>query len=170
VLVVAALVAGCGDQAEQTAPPAGGAPAASASPSATPYSITHVPKLPGQPAVKMASSVRRRLDAGGVGIVDFLARTGIEPSTLQVNREMKLQGIRWSGWGAERATGQARVRTLVCDPNCGRGRIAVVPGTIELSDVRVCDSRRYYAKAVLQTTDPATGRPSTPATYLRTPC
>jgi hypothetical protein len=166
---VAALVAGCGDHAEQAAPPAG-APAASATPSATPYSLTNVPKLPGQPPVKISSSVRKRLDAGGVGIVDFLARTGIEPSTLRVNKEMKLQEIRWSGWGAERATGQARVRSLVCDPNCGRGRIVIVPGTIELSDVKVCDSRRYYAKAVLQTTDPDTGKPSTPATYLRTPC
>jgi hypothetical protein len=167
IVLSAALVAGCGDAAEPAAPPPSAPPA---TPAATPYSTANVPKLTGEPPVKLSSSVRRRLDAGDVGIVDFLARASIEPATLQVNQEMKLQEVRWSGWGAARATGQARVRTLVCDPSCGRGRIVVVPGKIELSDVKVCGSRRYYAKAVLETTDPDTGRPATPATYLRTPC
>jgi hypothetical protein len=160
--LAAAVVCGCGRE-EETA--GGGAPAAVASP----YS-TEVHGLGTRPRVRVPSSVARRLDAGSVGIVDFVAQASIAPDALWVNQEQKLEDVRWTGWGTERATGRARVRSLECDPNCARGRIELLEGTLELSDVRLCGSRRYYSRARLVTTDPGTGQTSRPATYLRTPC
>jgi hypothetical protein len=164
--LAALLVAGCGGDEEVTS---GAAPAASAQPSATPYSMK-VTGTDAQPKMRMSSSVRRRLDTGDIAVVDFVARVGIAPSTLQLNKEQTVQEIRWSDWGSPSASGRARVRSLVCDPSCGRGRIEMLDANVELSDVRLCGSRRYYAKAKLETTDPKTGEAGHPATYLRTPC
>jgi hypothetical protein len=164
--VAAVLVSGCGREEEAASGPG---PAAPAAPSATPYS-TEVHGLGTRPRVRFSASVARRLDAGGVGIVDFDARASIEPGTLWLNKEQKLVEVRWSGWGSERATGTARVRSVVCDPNCARGRIEILDGKVMLSEVRLCGSRRYYSKAELETTDPSTGASGHPATYLRTPC
>jgi len=166
VLVAAVVVCGCGREDEAVSGPAS-APVASAS--ATPYS-TDVRGLGTRPPVRVSPSVARRLDAGSVGIVDFDARASIAPAALSVNREQTLEDVRWTGWGTGRATGRARVRSLECDPNCARGRIVLLEGTLELSEVRLCQSRRYYSQATLVTTDPSSGRRSRPATYLRTPC
>jgi hypothetical protein len=138
-------------------------------PTETPYS-TDVHGIDTQPRVQMSAAVRQRLDAGGVGIVDFLARASIAPDSLWLNKEQQLQGVEWTGWGSERATGRARVRSLDCDPNCARGRIELLDGKVQLSAVRVCGSRRYYSKATLETTDPSTGERGRPSTFLRTPC
>jgi hypothetical protein len=62
------------------------------------------------------------------------------------------------------------VRTLICDPTCAQGRLAQAPGTVELSDIRVCGSRRYYASAKLASSDPEVSIVKNPATYLTTPC
>jgi hypothetical protein len=163
-VVCAVIFAGCGREDE-----AGGGPAGAAAPTATPYS-TEVHGLEGRPRVRVSDSVARRLDAGGVGIVDFDARASIAPGTLWLNEQQKLVDVRWSGWGGEQVTGTARVRSVVCDPNCARGRIEMLDGKIELSDVRLCGSRRYYSKARLETTDPTTGERGRPAAFLRTPC
>jgi hypothetical protein len=164
--LTALLVAGCGRDEEVTS---GQAPAAKAQPSATPYS-TKVTGTDTRPKVRMSGSVRQRLDAGDIAVVDFVARAGIAPSTMQLNKEQQLQEIRWSDWGSPSASGSARVRSLVCDPSCGRGRFEMLDGKVELSDVRLCGARRYYARATLETTDPKTGEAGRPATYLRTPC
>ena len=164
-LVAAALAAGCGSDG----PDAGVPPAATAAPSQTPYS-TAVRGLGARPRVRLPASVRRRLAAGDVAVVDFTARASIAPAALAVNQEQTLEDVRWTGWGSPRATGRARVRSLECDPDCARGRIVVLDGTVALSDVRLCGSRRFYARAELETTDRKTGTRSRPATYLRTPC
>jgi hypothetical protein len=162
----AVIVAGCGREEEAGGGPG---PASAAAPTATPYS-TEVHGLGGRPRVRVSDSVARQLDAGGVGIVDFDARASIAPDTLWLNMEQKLVDVRWSGWGSGRATGTARVRSVVCDPNCARGRIEILDGKVELSAVRLCGSRRYYSKARLETTDPNTGQRGRPAAFLRTPC
>jgi hypothetical protein len=165
-LLAAVLLSGCGREEEAPSAPAR---AASVAPSATPYS-TEVHGIHTRPRVRTPDSVARRLDAGGVGIVDYIAHASIAPDSLWLNKEQELQGVHWTGWGSERATGRARVRSLECDPNCARGRIEMLEGTVELSDVRLCGTRRYYSKAELETTDPSTGKRSRPSTYLRTPC
>lgn len=159
VLGLALVAAGCGDAPS----------AAPISASATPGAAAVRGVLP-QPRARFGAGVRRQLAAGGVAVVDFRARVAIAPATLTVNREQTLEEVRWSGWGRSRTMGRARVRTLVCDPTCAQGRIAYARGTLELSGVRTCGARRYYAAARLRTRDPESGRPATPATFLRTPC
>jgi hypothetical protein len=149
------VVAGCGG-GEATA----GAPVTAAT--STPASGT--PSLGPYPTPAVSASVKRRLDAGGVAVIGLDERAGIAPTRLWLNREMRVLRLRWSGWGTPQATGHGRVRTLVCNPNCAQGRLEFAPGTVTLSDIRLCGSRRFYATAKL-----ATGG-KTPATFLGTPC
>jgi hypothetical protein len=153
-----AVVCGCGG--EDAAPGAAAAPAArSGTPDLGPY-----------PKVKTPASVRRQLDAGAVGVIDLRLRTAIAPDSLQLNREQRALELEWRGWGTPHATARGKVRTLVCDPTCAQGRLAQAPGTVELSGIRVCGSRRYYASARLRSSDPEVSIVEDPATFLRTPC
>ena len=156
------VVCGCGGEED--------APGAAATPAATPSAQSGTPELGPYPKVKTPASVRRRLDAGAVGVIDLRLRTAIAPDSLQLNREQEALELEWTGWGTPHATARGKVRTLVCDPTCAQGRLAQAPGTVELSDIRVCGARRYYASAKLETSDPEVSIVKNPATYLRTPC
>jgi hypothetical protein len=155
-----AVVCGCGG--EEAAP---GAAAAAPETTAAPP-----PDLGPYPKVETSSSVRRKLDAGAVGVIDLRLRTAIAPDSLQLNREQQALELEWSGWGTPHATARGKVRTLICDPTCAQGRLAQAPGTVELSGIRVCGSRRYYASAKLRSSDPEVSIVKNPATFLRTPC
>ena len=156
------LVWGCGG--EDAAPRAAAAkPAATAAPAPA-------PDLGPYPKVRTSPAVRRQLDAGAVGVIDLELRTAIAPASLQLNREQEAIELEWSGWGTPRATARGKVRTLICDPSCVQGRLAQAPGTVELSDIRVCGSRRYYGSAKLRSADPEVSIVKNPATFLRTPC
>jgi hypothetical protein len=157
-----AVVCGCGGEEA--------APGAAAKPAATPPASSGAPDLGPYPKVKTSASVRRKLDAGAVGVIDLELRTAIAPDSLQLNREQEALELEWSGWGTPRATARGKVRTLICDPTCAQGRLAQAPGTVELSDIRVCGSRRYYASAKLHSSDPKVSIVENPATFLRTPC
>jgi hypothetical protein len=159
-LAAVALVCGCGGQ--EAAPRAAAAAAAG--------TAAPAPNLGPYPKVQTSSSVRRQLDAGAVGVIDLRLRTTIAPDSLQLNREQEARELEWSGWGTPHATARGKVRTLICDPTCAQGRLAQAPGTVELSDIRVCGSRRYYASAKLSSSDPEVSIVSNPATFLRTPC
>jgi len=158
----ALVVCGCGGDAD--------APGAAATPEATPPARSGTPDLGPYPKVTTAASVRRRLDAGAVGVIDLRLRTAIAPGSLQLNREQQALELEWSGWGTPHATGRGTVRTLVCDPTCAQGRLAQAPGTVQLSDIRVCGSRRYYASAKLESSDPEVSIVENPPTYVRAPC
>jgi hypothetical protein len=159
-LAAVAVVCGCGGQ--EAAPGAAAAtPAGTAAPA---------PDLGPYPKVETPSSVRRRLDAGAVGVIDLRLRAAIAPDSLQLNREQEARELDWTGWGTPHATARGTVRTLICDPTCAQGRLAQAPGTVELSDIRVCGSRRYYASAKLRSSDPEVSIVKNPATFLRTPC
>lgn len=155
-----AVVCGCGG--EDAAPGPAATPAAAA--------LGGRPDLGPYPQVKTPASVRRRLDAGAVGVIDLRLRTAIAPDSLQLNREQQALELEWSGWGTPHARARGQVRTLVCDPTCAQGRLAQAPGTVELSGIRVCGSRRYYASARLRSSDPEVSIVEDPATFLRTPC
>jgi hypothetical protein len=154
------IVCGCGG--EEAAPRAA---AAKSAPTSGP-----APDLGSYPKVKTSSAVRRQLDAGAVGVIDLELRTAIAPDSLRLNREQEALELEWSGWGTPHATARGKVRTLICEPTCAQGRLAQAPGTVELSDIRVCGSRRYYASARLASSDPEVSIVKNPATFLRTPC
>jgi hypothetical protein len=154
------LVYGCGGE--------DAAPGAAAT--QTPSAPSAAPDLGPYPKVETSSSVRRRLDAGAVGVIDLRLRTAIAPDSLQLNREQEALELEWTGWGTPHATARGKVRTLICDPTCAQGRLAQGPGTVALSDIRVCGSRRYYASAELRSPDPEVSIVKDPATFLRTPC
>ena len=88
---------------------------------------------------------------------------------MDVNREQRVGGLRWSGWGAARTTGRGDVRTLICEPNCAGGRIEHSSAVIVLSAPRRCRGGRFYTRSSMTYEEPGTGRTRAPATYLRTP-
>jgi hypothetical protein len=153
--------AGCGaDKAE----PAGGVAeaAAAATPAATAVPVRTTP----QP-LAYGPGARERLAGGGIAVVDLANRVGVEPGRMDVNAEQTLNGLRWTGWGLERATGRGRVRTLVCDPTCATGRLEASSAVIVLSAPRRCGRRRFYTRASM--TYERRGRTRAPDIYLRTP-
>ena len=161
LLAFAVLLVACG---------CGGDPAAPGDAATPPTTAAPPPDLGPYPKTKTSASVRRQLDGGAVGVIDLRLRTAIAPDSLQLNREQEALELEWSGWGTPHATARGKVRTLVCDPTCAQGRIAQSAGTVELSDIRVCGSRRYYASAKLAASDPEVAIVKNPATFLRTPC
>jgi hypothetical protein len=162
LLALGAVVVLCGCGGDDSAPDAAAAQGAG--------TAAPAPDLGPYPKVKTSSAVRRQLDAGAVGVIDIELRTAIAPDSLQLNREQEAIELEWSGWGTPHATARGKVRTLICDPTCAQGRLAQAPGTVELSDIRVCGSRRYYASAKLASSDPEVSIVKNPATFLRTPC
>jgi hypothetical protein len=158
-------VAGCGggDGGEVRATPAagvGGEPPA-ASPS--------VDALTTPQPLRYLSGAKAALAAGRIAVVDLSNRAGVEPATMDVNREQTLGGLHWSGWGNPSATGRGRVDTLVCDPTCATGRREQSSAVIVLSKPRRCGGRRFYTRSSMTYEEPDTNRTRAPDTYLRTP-
>ena len=153
VTAICLALAGCGGGQERVAPPSG--------------TRVAIPPGPTPQPLGYEGGARRALAAGAIGVVDLRNRAGVEPRTMDVNREQRLSRLRWSGWGTRRATGRARVRTLVCEPTCAVGRVEESRGVIVLSQPERCDGRRFYTRATM--TYEEAGRTRAPATYLRTP-
>ena len=112
---------------------------------------------------------RAALKGGAIAVVDLENRVAVEPARMDVNAEQELSGLRWSGWGSARATGQGSVRTLICDPNCLSGRLGRSRGDVVLSGAKDCGGSRYYTRSSMTYEDPDTDKTRAPATYLRTP-
>jgi hypothetical protein len=128
---------------------------------------TVVPPGPSPQPLDYVAGSKAALEGGAIAVVDLENRVGVEPSHMDVNREQRLDGVRWTGWGSERATGRGDVRTLVCEPNCAGGRIEHSRSVIVLSAPQRCDGGRFYTRSSM--TYEQQGRTRAPATYLRTP-
>jgi hypothetical protein len=115
------------------------------------------------------AGARAALAGGAVGVVDLSNRAGVEPRSMDVNREQQLSRLRWSGWGGARATGRGDVSTLVCDPSCATGRRETSRAVIVLSSPRRCGASRFYTRSTMTYEDPGTRHTRAPDTYLRTP-
>ena len=157
VALVACVLAGCGGGGSEE-------PAAS-SPAGTPPPVETATPQP----LAYAGGARAALAGGAIGVVDLENRAGVEPRSMDVNAEQELSGLRWSGWGGDRATGRGQVSTLVCDPNCATGRRESSRAVIVLSEPRRCKGRRYYTRSTMTYAEPGNGRTRAPDTYLRTP-
>ena len=161
VFAAACLVlAGCGfgGEAERTGAPPPPGPGGTVPPAGTP-----------QPR-GFTEGAREALAGGAVGVVDLSTRAAVAPAAMEVNREQRLEALRWSGWGAAQTTGRGHVSTLVCDPNCATGRRETSTAVIVLSAPRRCGGRRFYSRASMTYEERSSGRTRAPATYLRTPC
>ena len=163
-LAVCLGVAGCGGDDDEGA----AAPAAGVGGEPPVASSTVSPVTTPQP-LRFRPGARARLAAGGIGVVDLGNRVSIEPALMDVNREQRLEGLRWSGWGSPRTTGRGDVDTLVCDPTCATGRRERSTAVIVLSKPRRCGKRRLYTRSTMTYEVPETGRTRAPDTYLRTP-
>jgi hypothetical protein len=161
IVVVSCLaLAGCGGggEEEQAAPvsKAGGAG-------------VKIPPGPTPQPLGYDAGAKPALAAGAIGVVDLRNKVGVEPDTMDVNREQRLERLRWSGWGSARATGRGGVRTLVCEPSCANGTIEESTAVIVLSAPKRCGERRLYTRSTMTYDDRETGKTRAPATYLRTP-
>jgi hypothetical protein len=127
---------------------------------------------PAPPPAKLVylGRAKAELQRGAIAVADSSFRVRVEPSQMDVNSEQRLSGLRWSGWGSERASGRADVRTLICDPNCAQGLYKHSRGELVLSAPRACGSQRFYTRASMTYEDPDTGKTRAPATYLMPPC
>jgi hypothetical protein len=127
---------------------------------------------PAPPPAKLVytDGAKAALQRGAIAVADSSFRVRVEPSQMDVNREQRLSGLRWSGWGSERATGSADVRTLICDPNCAQGVYKDSRAEVVLSAPKRCGSQRFYTRASMTYKDPDTGKTRAPATYLMPPC
>jgi hypothetical protein len=160
----AALAGGCGfggDEPERTAASADGrggeAPAGTPAPTPTPQPLAY------------GSGVKAALAAGAIGVVDTTNRAGVEPRTLEVNREQVLSNLRWQGWGTPRTIARGEVSTLICEPDCATGTRESSRATIVLSAPRKCQGGRFYTRSSMTYVERETGKTRAPATYLRTP-
>jgi hypothetical protein len=128
-----------------------------------------IPPGPTPQPVGYDAGAKAALATGAIGVVDLRNRAGVEPKTMDVNREQMLQRLRWSGWGSARTTGRGDVRTLVCEPTCANGLVEESHAVIVLSAPKRCGERRLYTRSSMTYEDPHTGETRAPATYLRTP-
>lgn len=156
-LAVGVLLAGCGGGSEHAVAPK--VTATGTAPPASPPAQLHY-----------LDDAKAELQRGAIAVADSAYRVRVEPSQMDVNSEQRLSGLRWSGWGSERATGRAEVRTLICDPNCAQGIYKDSRAEVVLSAPKRCDGQRFYTRASMTYTDPDTGKTRAPATYLSPPC
>jgi hypothetical protein len=165
VLAACLTVAGCGggDGGEERATPAAGVGGEPPAASPTADAVTTPQPL------RYLTGAKAGVAAGRIAVVDLSNRAGIEPATMDVNREQTLDGLRWSGWGNPSATGRGKVDTLICDPTCATGRRERSTAVIVLSKPRRCGGRQFYARSTMTYDEPGTDRTRAPDTYLRTP-
>jgi hypothetical protein len=159
-------VAGCGGDDERAA---AGAPDAGVGGEPPAASSTVSPVTTPQP-LRYAAGTRAQLATGATAVVDLTNRVAIAPAAMDVNREQRLEGLRWSAWGSPRTTGRASVDTLICDPNCATGTRERSTAVIVLSKPRRCGGRRFDTRSTMTYEERETGRTRAPDTYLRPPC
>jgi hypothetical protein len=150
------LLAGCGGSSETTAGPK--------------VKATGTPPPVGTPEpLHFVGDARAALASGAIAVVDDANRVAVAPTQMDVNKEQRLSGLRWSAWGSARTSGRGSVRTLVCEPTCAQGTFEESRGELVLSAPKTCGDRRFYTRASMTYEEPATGKTRAPATYLRTP-
>src|SRR5262249_10354406 len=103
--------------------------------------------------------------AGEIGVVGIDGAAGFRPATLATSSDASLEGLSWSSWSGGGAAGSGSFDVNDCQPNCATGHTRRVAAAVALSDVRTCDGRRYFGRAVVKlASGPA------PTSYVRAPC
>ncbi len=156
LVVCALLVAGCGSSGEL--------PAATPTVDMSRFGPRHAVARATPPPVRLPA-LHGSLPAGAIGVVDVSGHVAVRPGALETSSDGSLERVVWSSWSADGASGAGEFRVLDCQPNCATGHTRRVAARVELSDVRVCDGRRYFGRAVVT---PASG--PAPTSYVRAPC
>jgi hypothetical protein len=117
------------------------------------------------PAPIKLPALHGSIPAGEIGVVDISGLVSARPKTLQTSTDATLDGLAWASWGDGGAAGSGAFHVLDCQPNCATGHTRTVPASVSLSDVRVCDGRRYFGRAVV-----TLGSGPAPTSYVRAPC
>jgi hypothetical protein len=154
--VLALVLCGCGSAAEL--------PAATPTIDMSRYGPRHAVARAAPPPITLPA-LHGSVPAGEVGVVDISGLVAARPRALQTSTDASLEGLAWSSWGDDGAAGSGRFKVLECQPNCASGHTRTLAATVELSDVRVCNGRRYFGRAVVKlASGPA------PTSYVRAPC
>jgi len=157
LLVLALVVTGCGGAGSEL-------PAATPTIDMSQFGPRHAVARAAPPPSKLPPLHGSAPD-GEVGVVDVTGLVAAEPKTLQTSTDAALEGLAWSSWSADGAEGSGEFGVNDCQPNCATGHTQKVAATVRLSDVKVCDGRRYFGRAVVK---PASG--PAPTSYVRAPC
>jgi hypothetical protein len=153
---LALALGACGDDSRQAVTPKVTA-TGTAPPAPTPQPLDYV------------GGAKTALKRGAIAVADFTFHVAVQPPRMDVNAEQRLTQVRWAGWGNDRATGRADLRTLICEPNCAQGLYQASRAVIVLSTPKTCGGERFYTHSSMTYTDPDTHKTRAPATYLRTP-
>jgi hypothetical protein len=157
LVVCALLVAGCGGAGSEL-------PVATPTIDMSQYGPRHA-VAGATPAPIKLPPLHGTVAAGDVGVVDISGLVAARPKSLQTSTDASLEQLAWSSWGDGGASASGEFHVLDCQPNCATGHTRSVAATVELSDVRVCDGRRYFGRAVVKlASGPA------PTSYVRAPC
>ena len=100
-------------------------------------------------------------------VVDLRGRALARPERLEFASDATLTGLRWSGWGEERAQATGEAEILVCQPTCADGRLRRQPAAVVLSEPVDCDGVTYYGAAEVRSGE---GSSQAPAAYIEAPC
>jgi hypothetical protein len=163
LLLCALLVTGCGSAGELPA----ATPTIDMSQFGPRRAVARATPPSTAPAVR--PRITPRLDAalrsGAIAVVGVNGDAGIRPAALETSSDASLEGLSWSSWSAGGASGSGEFLVQDCQPNCATGHTRRVAATVELNDVRTCEGRRYYGRAVVKlASGPA------PTSYVRAPC
>jgi hypothetical protein len=165
------LFAGCGVLDDEGPAPSGKPdPAVYGPPQAVP--TTSAATVPVPPAREPSASVARALDGGAIAVVDLSGAVAIEPESLETASDLTLEGVHWSHWGDDGASGSGRLRVLTCQPTCASSGVKEVAARVTLSGVKRCDGRNYFERGevLIDPKDTPSGSGDQPATYVRAPC
>lgn len=141
VVVVLALLAGCGEQVPDIGQPrAVATPRSTASPGPTSEDAALVRRLR---RLRPGSAPR-----GAVVVVDVTGRDRTaQPRQIQFAKDGTLAGLRWTGWGSGTAVGRGTVSLLECTPSCARGLRSDSIAQIRLTRLKRCGASRFYDAA-----------------------
>jgi hypothetical protein len=158
VLVFALLLCGCGGASSSELP------AATPTIDMSRFGPRHAVAGATPPPIQLPA-LHGTVPAGEIGVVDISGLVSARPKTLQTSSDASLGRLAWSSWSPAGASASGEFSVLDCQPNCAIGHTHRVPATVALSDVKVCDGRRYFGRAVVKlASGPA------PTSYVRAPC
>jgi len=157
LLVCAVLLCGCGGATSEL-------PAATPTIDMSQFGPRHAQPRATPPPIKLPA-LHGSVPAGEVGVVDIAGLVAARPKSLQTSTDAALDGLSWTSWASDGASGSGSFSVNDCQPNCATGRTRRQAATVQLSDVRTCDGRRYFGRAVVKlASGPA------PTSYVRAPC